>query len=342
MLLTPRELKQRLPLNADAAEFVHHSRQTVRKLLARHDQRLAIITGPCSIHDQTSALEYARRLKALSTEVEKSCFLVMRVYVEKPRTTTGWKGVLYDPNLDGSNDMAKGLLWTRELLLELAALEVPVATEFLDPLAAPYFEDLVSWGFIGARTSASQPHRELASLLTLPVGFKNSMDGNVDQAIHAVIAAQSSHTFFHINEKGKLQITQSHGNENTHIVLRGSLSSPNYDPLFVQETLQKLRYRSLNPALLIDCSHGNCQKDAEKQKDAFYSILEQLEEGTEEIVGVMLESHLEPGNQFLSESPSSLKYGVSITDPCIGWETTESLVRSAGVSLSLRRLKSQR
>lgn len=337
MLLTPRDLKLLLPLNAPSHRFILQSRQTVCKLLSRSDSRIALVIGPCSIHDQKSALEYARQLKTLAVEVEKTCFLVMRVYLEKPRTSTGWKGFLYDPHLDGSNDMATGIRWSRALLLELAKMEVPVATEFLDPLVAPYLEDLITWGFIGARTSASQPHRELASLLPLPIGFKNTIEGDVNQAIHAVVTARSPHTFFHINDEGKLQITQSEGNKDTHLVLRGSNVGPNYDFVSVNNTLEKLRHRGIKSSLLIDCSHGNSQKDVEKQKEAFYTVLQQIEEGREEIAGMMLESHLKAGNQFLSEDPASLKYGVSITDPCLDWETARTLIQSADVLLSAQK-----
>jgi len=338
MLPTPKEIKRHLPLNAKEKTFVAESRKTISNILSGKDNRMAIIAGPCSIHDMNSAVEYAEKFKELSKEVEKYCYLVMRAYVEKPRTLTGWKGLLYDPFLDGSNDMCTGIFWTRQILMELAKMGIPAATEFLDPLAAPYMEDLVSWGFIGARTSASQPHRELASMLSMPVGFKNGTEGNIDQAIHGVISAQSPHAFLHIDDDGKLSVAQSEGNEESHIVLRGSNSFPNYDSISVSGALQKLRAFGIKSRLLIDCSHGNCQKEYLKQKDVFFSVLEQIEAGNHQIMGVMLESHLESGNQFLLENPSSLKYAVSITDPCIDWGMTEELVFSAEAVLSSSRV----
>lgn len=333
-LPTPKEIRRHLLLHEKEHAFVAESRKIVSDILSGKDRRIAIIAGPCSIHDMNSAMAYAEKFKALSKKVERHCYLVMRTYVEKPRTVMGWKGLLYDPFLDGSNDMCTGIFWTRQILMALTKMGIPTATEFLDPLAAPYMEDLVSWGFIGARTSASQPHRELASMLSMPIGFKNGVEGNIDQAIHGVISARSPHTFLHVDEEGKLSIMQSDGNDDTHVVLRGSNVSPNYDPLAVSHVLEKLRAHGIKSRLLIDCSHGNCQKDFSKQKDVFYSVLDQIQRGNTQIMGVMLESHLKEGNQFLLENPSSLKYAVSITDPCIGWETTEELVLAAEAVVS--------
>jgi 3-deoxy-7-phosphoheptulonate synthase len=337
-LPTPKEIRRHLPLHAKEQTFIAQSRKTVSDILSGKDPRMAVVAGPCSIHDIDAAIAYAEKFKALSKEVEKHCYLVMRAYVEKPRTVTGWKGLLYDPFLDGSNDMCTGIFWTRQLMMELAKMGVPAATEFLDPLAASYTEDLVSWGFIGARTSASQPHREIASLLPMPIGFKNGIEGNIDQAVHGIMSARSPHTFLHIDEEGKLHVAQSEGNEETHLVLRGSNLSPNYDAASVGLTLQKLRSHGIKSRILIDCSHGNCQKEYGRQKDVFYSVLEQIEAGNTQIMGLMLESHLEEGNQFLPENPSSLKYAVSITDPCIDWEMTESLVLAAEAVLSSSRV----
>jgi len=331
-IATPSKLKRSYPLSAEQSRFVAETRNAVRAIVSGKDLRLAIVAGPCSIHDLASAIEYGKRLKELSKEVQRSCLLVMRVYVEKPRTITGWKGLLYDPLLDGSNDVATGLAWTRELLRELASLEIPTATEFLDPLAAVYIDDLVTWGFIGARTSASQTHRQLASWLPMPVGFKNSVDGNIDLAIHGVIAARSPHTFLHIGPSGRVGAFHSEGNPYTHIVLRGSLDGANYDGASVQQAALKMQAAGVKGRLLIDCAHGNSQKSYEKQKEAFISILDQIEEG--HVMGMMMESHLSAGSQFLSESPSSLKYGVSITDPCIDWSSTEQLVLSAAATFS--------
>ena len=312
-LPSPQELKKLLPLRQASVE---KHRQTVRNILTGRDRRIAVVVGPCSIHDITLALEYAKQFRELAKEVEKECFLVMRAYAEKARTSLGWKGLLYDPHLDGTNDLHTGLFWTRELFLELAHMEIPIATEFLDPLATSYVDDLVAWGFIGARTSASQPHRQLASFLSMPIGFKNCTEGNIDTAINGVLSARCPHTFLHIDDDGKLAITQSEGNPDTHIVLRGSQESPNYDPPSIERTLQKLHLSRLKTRILIDCSHGNCQKDYLRQKEAFFSILEQMEAGNKAIMGMMLESHLESGNN------------VSITDPCLDWASTQELVFS--------------
>lgn len=331
-LPSPRQLKEFLPLTHSQAGFIASSQRTIKDLLLGNDQRLAIVAGPCSIHDKEAALDYAHRFKELSNAVSKSCFLVMRVYMEKPRTTSGWKGYLYDPHLDGSHDIQTGLTATRQLLLELATLGIPTAAEFVNPLAAHYFSDLISWGFIGARTSASQPHRQLASQLHLPVGFKNGTDGNVDDAIHGVMAAGAQHTFLDINDEGKVNIMSSHGNPYTHVVLRGSWEKSNYDPASIADALKKMQFAEISTKLLVDCSHGNCQKQYDKQKDVFHSVLRQIEEGNRHIVGVMLESHLQSGSQALD---FPLQYAVSITDPCIDWPTTEELIHHAADLLSL-------
>jgi 3-deoxy-7-phosphoheptulonate synthase len=310
-LPTPQELKRLLPLRQGQIE---EHRQTLRNILSGRDPRIALVVGPCSIHDVTTALEYARLLRECAKEVEKSCFLVMRVYAEKARTSLGWKGLLYDPHLDGSNDLYTGLFWTRELFLEIVRMGVPIATEFLDPLAASYIDDLVAWGFIGARTAASQPHRQLASWLPMPIGFKNCTEGNVEVAINGVIAARSPHTFLHVDEEGKLAITHSEGNLDTHIVLRGSQEAPNYGPSTIASVVQKLHQLRLKSRILIDCSHGNCQKDYLQQKEAFASVLEQIASGNTSIMGMMLESHLQAGN------------ALSITDPCLDWLSTQELI----------------
>lgn len=333
-LPTPKKLKRELALSPAQRQFIQTSRQTAKDVFLRNDKRLLIAVGPCSIHDRLSTLDYAKRLKTLSEKVSESCFLVMRVFMEKPRTITGWKGFLYDPHLDGRSDIKTGIYWTRQLLLDLAELKVPIATEFVDPLTASFFDDLITWVFIGARTSASQPHRQLASHLQMPVGFKNSVDGNIDQAIHAVIAARSSHAYLHIDQEGKIDSIESKGNLFTHIVLRGSAEAPNFEPENIRLALEKLQQHRLPLHLMIDCGHGNCQKQYLKQKEVFRSVLDQIEMGNDHILGMMLESHLHSGHQLLSESPSSLKYGVSITDPCIDWSSTEELLLLADSTLS--------
>ncbi len=328
-LPSPHEIKTLLPVPASTAAFIAETRQIAKDIVRGTDPRLGLIVGPCSVHDRTSAIEYAQRIKELSLEVEQTCFLVMRVYVEKPRTSKGWKGLLYDPHLDGSHDIKTGLLWTRELLLMLTQLEVPCATEFVDPLAALYFEDLITWGFIGARTSESQAHRQFASSLQMPIGFKNSTDGNIDGAVDGAASARDPHAMMHIDSTGKLCAMQTRGNPSPHIVLRGAFESTNYDPGSVADAVEKLHRKHLPEKLMIDCSHGNCQKKSENQKEVFHSVLEQIERGNHAIMGLMLESHLESGNQPHLYDPSLLKYAVSITDPCLDWDATLELVRSA-------------
>ena len=334
-LISPREIKAKLPLSIEDAAFVRSMREEARKIFLGQSPRIAIIVGPCSIHNIDAALEYAERLQKLSKKVEDSCLLIMRVFTEKSRTTTGWKGLLYDPHLDESHDIESGLYLTRELLLNLAKHKVATATEFVDPLAALYFQDLLSWGFIGARTCSSQIHRQFASSVSMPIGFKNSCDGDIDSAIQGVLVANTSHHFFNIDEEGKLCRHHSPGNLLSHIVLRGSWQLANYDRNTVHATLNKLRSWELNPRLLIDCAHGNSHRCLTKQKEVFHSVLEQVQEGNRNILGLMLESNLEEGSQKLSAGSSTLKSSVSLTDPCLGWSSTEELILSADALLSV-------
>ncbi len=331
---SPKELKAELPLAPQERDFIEYSRKIVQKIISGEDKRLALIIGPCSIHQVDAALNYAEQLAKLTHRVHESCFLVMRVYVEKSRTATGWKGMLYDPYLDGSHALETGLRESRKLFLELAKRKIPTAMEFVDPLASFYLDDLVTWGFIGARTAYSQPHRQLASSLSCPVGFKNGLDGDIGQSLHSLIAAASPHTFLSCDEEGRLSSTTSRGNPWVHLVLRGSLTQTNYDALSVNNACSKLSSRNLRPRLLIDCAHGNCQKVHEKQKEVFGAVIEQVQNGNEQIMGLMLESHLYAGNQSLSDDELSLKYGVSITDPCLDWASTEELILSADELLS--------
>ncbi len=327
-LISPNLLKKLLPLRAQS--FLQSSRKQAQQILMGKDHRLLIVTGPCSIHAIESALEYAHRLKRLQERVKESCFLVMRVYGEKPRTTVGWKGLLYDPQLDGTHDIAKGLHHMRALLLALSEIGVPTATEFVDPLAAAYIDDLITWGFIGARTSESQPHRQLASSLEMPIGFKNATDGSLEGAVNGVLSAKHPHSFLYIDQEGKVASCRSAGNPHAHIVLRGSSDKPNYDSFSVYNAVSKLLKLQLTPRILIDCAHGNCRKDHEKQKEVFESVIKRLCSGDPHLMGVMLESHIEAGNQSLSSSPNTR---VSVTDPCIDWELTESLISWADDSL---------
>ena len=325
-LCSPDQLKQEFPTHG----FVAAARKTAAAILKRTDPRLACIVGPCSIHDSAAALDYAKRLKELAPLLEPSLLIIMRVFCEKPRTRCGWKGMLYDPLLDGSSDIAEGIFRTRKLLFDLSELGIPCAAEFLDPLAAPYYEDLITWGFIGARTSASQPHRQMASGLDLPIGFKNTIFGEMDPAINGILAAREPHSYLGINKEGKAAALRSQGNPLAHLVLRGSEEGPNFDEQSVKKVLARLERHSLNTGLLIDCSHGNSGKDPQRQKIALASTLQQSRQGVREIAGFMIESHLHGGRQ----SQNHL-YGVSITDACIGWEETEELLlQFAPISIS--------
>ncbi len=316
------DIKQALPLTLSQALSIEQHRQTVRDILSGKDSRLIMIVGPCSIHDFHSAREYALRLKEMSEKYSSQFFFIMRVYCEKPRTTSGWRGFLYDPHLDGSHSTALGIEWTRQLMLDLTSLNIPTATEFLDPMTAFYYEDLVTWGSIGARTASSQTHRILASFLPMPVGIKNCLAGNISSAIHGALSATHAHSFMRISDHGKPITCHTHGNPDAHIVLRGGESGPNYNPESIEEALMKLGCVKLPQRLLIDCAHHNSNKKHERQPIAFKSIIHQILEGNTNIRGLMLESHLFSGAQALSKE---LKYGVSITDPCLSWDETVHL-----------------
>ena len=327
------DLKRSLPLSPQEALMIHHHRKEIEHILLSKQQRLAFIIGPCSLHHRDSAIEYAQRVSLLQKKVGKSCLLIMRAHVEKPRTLLGWKGILYDPYLDGSHRLADGLSLARRTLLQIAQLGVPMATEFLDPIAAPYFSDLVSWGFIGARTSASQTHRQLASSLPMPVGFKNSTDGNLQNAVQGAYTATHSHHFLGVSEEGKVAEVQSLGNPHTHIVLRGSLQSPNYDSCSLRLAQDLLDQTDLPcKRILIDCSHGNSQKDPMQQANVLKTVLSQYVNGNERIMGMMLESHIHAGAQ--SFNASSLSPFISLTDPCIDWSLTEELILASEEVLS--------
>lgn len=329
---SPKELKRAFPHDATTLDFIARSRKTAAEIVSGEDRRLAILVGPCSIHDVESAFIYADKLADLAEHVGESCFLVMRVCVEKPRSGRGWKGLLYDPHLDGSHEIENGLKLSRRLFLELARRGVPAVTEFVDPVVAPYFDDLVTWGLIGARTSSSQPHRQLASSLPFPVGFKNGLDGEIEPILHSLHSAAAPHTFLKIDEDAKLSVTESSGNPAAHLVLRGSLSHPNYESSFVEYACKQLSLQGLPDRLMIDCAHGNSQKEYLRQKEVFLNVLSQIEQGNQNIMGLMLESYLHAGNQLLSDG--EMLSGVSITDPCIDWSTTEELILSADSRIS--------
>jgi len=326
-LVTPKEFKQNLPVSSAVADHVERSRQTLRDILDRQDKRLFVVVGPCSVHDTQAAIEYAERLATLAEEVKDQLFVVMRVYFEKPRTTVGWKGLINDPYLDGSFQIEKGMSLGRELMIKINALGLPIANEALDPISPQYMQDLISWSAIGARTTESQTHREMASGLSVPIGFKNGTDGSLGVAINALQSVSSGHSFLGIDLEGKVSVVHSSGNPYSHIVLRGGGGKPNYDSVNVRLTERELRENKLPVNIMVDCSHANSNKDPELQPLVLDNIAQQILEGNQSIIGVMLESHLKGGSQKLGEDKSQLEYGKSITDGCIGWETTEKSLR---------------
>lgn len=332
-LPSPAELKALHPLGSSAERLVRESRERITARLVNGTGPALAIVGPCSIHDRRAALEYAERLRKLQREIGDEVILVMRAYFEKPRTSVGWKGFLYDPDLDGSDDLGRGLREARRLLVELAELGVPTATELLEPLVAPYLADTVSWVAIGARTTESQTHRQLASTLPAPVGFKNGTDGSVDVAVNAVAAARAPHSLMGVDEAGRLCVLQSGGNPAAHVVLRGGRSGPNYDAASVTRAERALRDAGLEAALIVDCSHGNSAKDHRRQPVVADAVTEHIRTGLGRVAGLMLESHLVEGRQDLGRGP--LVYGQSVTDACIGFESTAEVLR--GLARALRR-----
>jgi 3-deoxy-7-phosphoheptulonate synthase len=320
------QLKHQLPLSHALSQQVDAHRQAIRAILDGEDARLLVIVGPCSLHDPKSALEYATNLARLAPEVNDSMLLVMRAYVEKPRTTVGWKGLAYDPDLDGSDDMAGGLTLSRELMREMLLLGLPVATELLQPMAANYFDDLLSWVAIGARTTESQIHREMASGLGMPVGFKNGTDGGVGIACDAMRSAAHPHRHFGVDSQGHPAIIQTQGNPDTHLVLRGGHRGPNYDRQSVAKIHNDLSRLKIPARIMVDCSHANSGKDPSRQPEVFNDVLAQRLQGNRALIGMMIESHLFEGCQPISPS---MRYGVSVTDGCLGWESTERLLRQA-------------
>jgi len=326
-LPSPSELIGEYPLSETHTTFITNTRDTIRNILNGKDSRKLIITGPCSIHDLESAKEYALKLKHLAEEVADTFFLVMRVYFEKPRTTLGWKGLLYDPDGNGSHDIEKGMQLTRKLLLTLTDYQVPAAAEFLDPISSYYFADLISWGCIGARTAESQTHREMASGLPMPVGFKNNTDGNPKIAINGAVTAATAHTYISFDMNAKASIIKTPGNPDSHIVLRGGQQGPNYDAKAVNATLAALAEVNLQKRIIIDCSHDNSGRQHDVQPMVFQSVIHQMIEGNPYIKGVILESHLKAGREDMQIRPGT--YGISITDACMDWTTTEQLIRWA-------------
>lgn len=329
LLPTPRQIKTELPLTCP--ERIAFWREEAINILEKRDPRLAIILGPCSIHDSESVLEYAHKLKSVKPEIEENFFPIMRLFFEKPRTRLGWKGMLYDPHLNGTDDIESGIRKARKLILQIAELGIPCATELLEPLVLPYFDDLIVWGLIGARTAASQPHRQLASGLSFPTGFKNDCRGDLDVAIAGILASQIKHSHIGIDGSGHVSKIKTKGNPYCHLVLRGSDKKPNYDAHSIEIAIESLQNQRIDPRIVIDCSHGNCGKEHTKQKLVFESVVNQARTNRA-IRGIMLESHLLPGKQPLRDDPTLLSYGVSITDPCLGWDETEELLRSTSIS----------
>jgi len=326
---SPTEVRARLPLSEAAARTVLAGRAAVRAILDRKDPRLFVVVGPCSIHDPRAALEYAGRLRALADEVKDTLLLVMRVYFEKPRTSVGWKGYVNDPHMDDSFRIDEGLVKARELLMKLAELGLPAGTEALDPICPQYLADLISWYAIGARTTESQTHREMASGLSAPVGFKNGTDGGLEVAVNAIQSAKRPHGFLGVNQAGRTAVVRSRGNAYGHLVLRGGGGRPNYDTVSVRLAEAALARGGLAPNVVVDCSHANSMKDAALQPLVLHDVVHQILEGNRSIVGLMLESNLFAGNQPIPEDLSKLRYGVSVTDACIDWPTTEQTLRRA-------------
>jgi 3-deoxy-7-phosphoheptulonate synthase len=333
LLATPEEVKRRLPLTSKAADTVFKSRETVRAILERRDPRLFVVVGPCSIHDVAAAREYAGRLKELAGRVGSTLLLIMRVYFEKPRTTVGWKGLINDPDLDDSFHIEKGILLARELLLYVAELGLPAGTEALDPIMPQYLSELITWTAIGARTTESQTHREMASGLSTPVGFKNGTDGALAASINALRSVRHPHHFLGITQTGQSAVFRTKGNQHAHIVLRGGGGRVNYDAVSIAVAERELKAAGLPATIVVDCSHGNSNKDADLQPLVAENCVTQIVDGNRSIVGLMLESHLKAGSQAIPKDLSKLEFGMSITDPCIDWATTEALLLKLHESL---------
>ncbi len=327
-LISPNAFEQELPMTQKAYDTVVSARTGIEKILRKEDKRLLVIVGPCSIHDEKAALEYAGRLNNLRKQVEKTLLIVMRVYFEKPRTSVGWKGLINDPCLDGTCDMVAGLRKARRLLLDITEMGLPTATEMLDPITPQYIAGLVCWSAIGARTTESQTHREMASGLSMPVGLKNCTDGDLTTALDAIVAARAPQSFLGIDQNGQTCIVKTTGNLSTHIVLRGG-KRPNYDSVSIEEALNMLRKKGLPESIMVDCSHSNSRKKHQGQAIVWKDVINQRLDGNDALIGLMLESNLYEGNQKNTGDLSTLKYGVSITDECISWETTETLLLSA-------------
>ena len=329
-LTSPNKLKEKLRVSENAADTVIQARNTIKRVLAGEERRLLMIVGPCSIHDPEAARDYALRLKKLAVEVSETILIVMRVYFEKPRTTVGWKGLINDPDLDGSHKINKGIELAREILLETNNLGLPCATETLDPITPQYLADLISWSAIGARTTESQTHREMASGLSMPVGFKNGTDGGLNVALNAMNSALQQHHFLGINPEGISSVIQTSGNPHVHLVLRGGNNGPNYDAVSVHVAADALASGGLPKAIMIDCNHANSGKDPSRQELVLRNTIMQIKDGDQSIIGTMIESNINGGNQLIKPK---MKYGVSVTDACLDWENTHRIILDAHTAL---------
>jgi 3-deoxy-7-phosphoheptulonate synthase len=332
VLPTPNEVKTKLPLTKTTEHTILKFRREIEYILDFQDRRKFIVVGPCSIHDPQAAIEYAEKLLGLAEKVQDKLLLIMRVYFEKPRTTVGWKGLINDPDMDDSFHVERGILIARNLLLKLTELGLPTATEALDPIIPQYISELISWSAIGARTTESQTHREMASGLSMPVGFKNGTDGNIQVAVNALKSAKTPHNFLGINQKGQVSVFQTRGNAHGHVILRGG-NQPNFDAENIQLVEEQLKEANLSPRIVIDCSHGNTNKDYKLQSMVFENIIQQIVDGNNSIVGMMLESNLYEGSQAITGNREDLQYGVSVTDKCINWEETERIILAAHAKL---------
>lgn len=332
-LVTPRELHAELPVTKTAGETVAAGRQAVRDILDGKDPRILVVVGPCSIHDTEAAIDYAKRLRGLADQVSETLLIVMRVYFEKPRTTVGWKGLVNDPDMNDSFQVEKGLRTARKLLIDISELGLPTSTEALDPISPQYLQDLISWSAIGARTTESQTHREMASGLSCAVGFKNGTDGGLTVAINALQSVENPHRFLGISMEGKVSVFHSQGNPYGHVVLRGGNGKPNYDSVSVQLAESALEKAGLSKNIMVDCSHANSNKNHELQPLVLDNVTNQIAEGNQSIMGVMIESNLGAGNQKIPKNLDDLEYGVSVTDACIDWDTTVAALTDMDVKL---------
>ncbi|MBN2627986.1 MAG: 3-deoxy-7-phosphoheptulonate synthase [Spirochaetales bacterium] len=332
-LISPEDFKASLPLKDEGKKSIIRYREEINAILRGEDNRVLAIVGPCSIYDKESALDYGKRLKRLHDELSDKLYIIMRVYFEKPRTTIGWRGLIVDPHMDGSYQIGEGLDMARDILLEINEMGLPAGSEILDPIIPQYISELISWAAIGARTTESQTHRELTSGLSMPVGFKNSTDGSFEKAINAIRSSRHSHSFIGIDGKGLTSVLKTRGNKMGHLIMRGGDRGPNYYEEFMEDAREMMISHDIHPAIIVDCSHDNSGKKAARQERVLNNIIDQKRRGMDAIKGFMLESNINEGNQPLCSDRSELKYGVSITDECIGWETTEKLLRKAYDSL---------